>query len=219
MKATAKVAIVVVAFIAIGVAVVGGLPVGPPAIQNAVVQVETRYLVPPGSPPPTVSFVVTTPRSAYRYLTAISWSTGFYSTRDCRCHASRQSLTGSAGTTSAALQLIKEEPGPVAVVELSGDKFLLDERRLMVSWGPACIAPCHRRPWPVFEADTAFIVVNLADGQTTGGMIATPEGHQTSFSLASLGPVTSWVGPTAFGSPYPGRTRIVQVDSPHQTGW
>jgi len=76
---------------------------------------------------------------------------------------------------------------------------------------------CPSRRFPAFEARVAFLVVSLTDGRTTGGMVATPKGRASSFSLGSLGEVTSWLGPMAFGSRPEGLGTVV-VDTPHLTG-
>lgn len=214
----------------VGVVTLGGrggsrVPDEPPntavarVVEAAVIKAEMTYVLAPGSPRrPVVTYVVTSAPAALRFLGDISWSSGFYSTRDCGCHPQPAEPIGEVGITSAELSLIADERGSVALVELSG---------IDVEWfdfsagGPACPPPpAHCTP-PIttaFEAPVAFLVVNLADGFTTGGMIATPMSG-TVFPLDSLGSTTSWMGPSRFGRSYAhGRLRVERVDNPHATG-
>jgi hypothetical protein len=217
-RAVGLVAGVVVVAVMLGALGLGALTLADASnqyVERAVVQAEPQYSVVHGGDVPTVSYVVTTPRRADRYLASISWASDYYSTLDCHCVPSQQALVGAAGTNSSELRLIPQEPGPVAVVELSGVSLGASDPTNALG------IPCVRQPCPVFlptvyEAPVAFLVVNLSDGKTTGGMIATPSNGSSSFSLATLGPVTSWSGPSDFGKPI-GKYKVVVVDTPHQT--
>jgi hypothetical protein len=126
--------------------------------------------------------------------------------------------TGEFGTTSAELALIPTEYGPVGLVELSGDRIYWDSQSFMAGGGPVCMRYCHRTPPPIYEARVAFVVVNLTDGMTTGGMIATAPDGSPSFDMSSLGTVSSWTGPSDFGAPPKAQVKAVLVDSPHLSG-
>jgi len=202
-----------------GTLIVGGLPGGASTqkIERAVEKAEAGYFVAGGSGAPTVSYVVTTPNEAFDYLNTISWSNAFYSYSDCRCAVTQNMATGEFGTTSVELSLIPAESGAVGLVELSGDRIYWDSESFMVSGGPICIRYCHRTHPPIYEARVAFLVVNLTDGMTTGGMIATPQNRVSSFDLSSLGTVSSWTGPD-FGAPLNGQVKALLVDKPHLSG-
>ncbi len=225
--AVGTVTAIVLAVILLGVAVegsvtpsVGAVPDSPTArmVQGAVLQAEHGYFLAPGPAAPIVGYVVTTPDEAYGYLSRISWSNAFYSSLDCQCTISSTQPVGESGTTEAELSLIPEERGPVALVELSG--ATLDYLEIPVG-GPLCAkSPCQQPALSAYEAPVAFLVVNLRDGKTTGGMLATPSDGASSFALDGLGPVTSWTGPSAFGNRPSDNThiRIILVDTPYTTG-
>ena len=221
MKAFGWLTAVVLAVIAVGAPLVGGLPGTASAqrIERSVEKAEGGYFVTAGSPSPTVSYVATTPRKTFDYLSSVRWSNGFYSWRDCHCALSASMAIGEFGTVSAELGLIPAEQGPVALVELSADRFYWDSRSFMASGGPVCVAKhCHRPAPPVYEASVAFLVVNLTDGRTTGGMIATPDGGGPIFDLRPLGPVTSWTGPSDFAAGVTGPASVLLVfGRPHAT--
>jgi len=187
-------------------------------IQRAVLQAEQSYFLAPGQWTPVVSYVVTSPSRAYDYLARVDWSNAFYSDLDCHCTRLNTQPERESGTTEAELSLIPVERGPVALVEVSG--VMLDSLSVPIG-GPACLpkTPCWTLALRAYQAPVAFLVVNLNDGKTTGGMIATPQDGGSTFSLDSLGTVTSWHGPRAFGQPPRfGHFKVVLVDTPHMTG-
>ncbi|MGA2531146.1 MAG: hypothetical protein ABSG36_18555 [Acidimicrobiales bacterium] len=186
-------------------------------VKNAVASAERGYFLGSARGSPVVSYVVvSSPNKAYRYLMGLSWSNEFYSTRDCHCAIAQNQAESESGSTSAELSLIPYEEGPVALVEISGVTL----RDLSTLLGPPRCPQKHCKPYipTAFQAPVAFLVVNLNDGETTGGMIATPPDHKSSFSLGGLGRETSEPGPNAFGRRPTFRFKVVVVDTPHMTG-
>ncbi len=186
-------------------------------ILAAVKRAEAMYFLPrPAAGPVIVAYAVTTPARALAYLDGISWSNVFYSSADCHCDPSKGTSMGKVGNDSSQMSLVADETGTVAVVEISG-------ATLDAVYPPGGIrhiptGDIGQGPPRVYayQADAAFLVVNLTDGDTTGGMVATPESG-TSFDLGSLGAVTTWTGPDDFGPPPSGPSTVTVVDTPHFT--
>lgn len=166
-------------------------------VESAVVQTEKQYLVPAGSPHPTVSYVATTAAEAWQFLTSIKWKTGEY-TNSGAVGPVMTTLPPPGVTTQPAPINLLNDPEPVALIELSGVPVYVIP---INPGGPVCIEACTTappRPPTAWEADDVFLVVNLDNGSVSGGEMATPN-TGTSFSLSNFGSVASWIGPADFG--------------------
>ncbi len=217
------VTVLVLGTIAIGVLVVAAtgastvrpVPGTPTArlVESVVLQSEAQLDVAPGTgTPPTVSYVVTTAARAWAFLSGLRWSTGGYTTGGCTCVPQTTLPPPGVATQPAPIDLLTD-PEPVALVEVSGVQFLALQYHF---GGPVCLlGTCPAPPSTLAtaqEADVDLVVVDLRNGQISGGTLATPP-TGSSFTLSNFGPVTSWTGPSSFQH-LPEPVRVVPIDSP-----